>query len=64
MHIHARKTLKPGLAKYAADANLFQLGSTNPKKKFPALGQFTQKFILRMKNSGVKNPWGEFSGSE
>ena len=35
--IHIR-TLKPGLAKYAVDANLFRLGSTNPKKKFPDPG--------------------------
>ena len=33
MHAHSCKTLKPeGLAKYAVDANLFRLGSTNPKK--------------------------------
>ena len=37
--IHIR-TLKPGLAKYAVDANLFRLGSTNPKKKFPDPGWF------------------------
>ena len=28
------------IAKYAMDANLFQLGSTNPKKKIPAPGFF------------------------
>ena len=26
------QTLKPGLAKYAVDVNLFRLGSTNSKK--------------------------------
>ena len=34
------KTLKPGFAKCAVDANLFLLGSTNPEKKFPAPGCF------------------------
>ena len=37
--IHIR-TLKPGLAKYAVDANLFRLGSINLNKKFPASGCF------------------------
>ena len=27
-------------AKYAVDANLFELGSTNPKKKYPEAGYF------------------------
>ena len=33
LHSHACKKLKPVMAKYAVDANLFRLGSTNPKKK-------------------------------
>ena len=37
MHTHAYKTLKPGLAKYAVDANLLRLGSTNPKKNIQPL---------------------------
>ena len=32
---YAWKTLKPGFFWYAIDTNLFRLGSTNPKKKFP-----------------------------
>ena len=30
------KTLKPGLKKYAVEANMFRLRSNNHKKKFPA----------------------------
>ena len=37
---NSTKTLKPGLMKYAADVNLFWLGSIDPKKKFPALDAF------------------------
>ena len=38
---NSTKTLKPGFAKYVIDANLFLLGSTNPKKKkFAAPGCF------------------------
>ena len=40
LHIYACKTLKPGLAKYAVDANLFRLGSTNPKKNSQTLDAF------------------------
>ena len=29
------------IVKYAVDANLFRLGSSNPKKKFPAPGFFS-----------------------
>ena len=36
----AYRTLKPVLAKYAVDANLFRLGSTKTKKKFPNPGCF------------------------
>ena len=32
LHTYHVKTLKPDLAKYAVDANLFRLGPTNPKK--------------------------------
>ena len=38
LKLNSTKTLKPGFAKYDVDANLFRLGSTNPKKKFPAPG--------------------------
>ena len=37
---NSTKTLKPGFSKYDVDINLFRLGSTNPKKKFPAPGCF------------------------
>ena len=34
------KKLKPGFAKYAVDANLFRLGSTNPRKNSQPLIAF------------------------
>ena len=34
LHTYHVKTLKPDLAKYAVDANLFRLGPTNPKKNY------------------------------
>ena len=34
---NSTKTLKPGFVKYAVDANLFRLGSTNPIKKIQPL---------------------------
>ena len=37
---NSTKTLKPGFAKYAVDANLFRLGSTNPKKNYQPLDAF------------------------
>ena len=37
LHTYACKTLKPGLAKYAGYADLFRIGSTEPKKIFPDL---------------------------
>ena len=30
------KIIEEVIAKYAVDANLFRLGSTNPEKKYPA----------------------------
>ena len=40
VHTHACKTLKPSLAKYAVDANLFRLESTNSKKNIQPLDAF------------------------
>ena len=37
LHTYSCKTLKSGLAKYAVDANLFRLGSTNSEKNSQAL---------------------------
>ena len=34
------KNTEETIAKYAVDANLFRLRSTNPKKKYPAPGCF------------------------
>ena len=42
---NSTEALKPGFAKYAVDAYLLRLGSTNPNKKFPALGCF---FLVEM----------------
>ena len=38
--INSTETLKPGFAKYAVDANLFRIGSTNVKDKFAVPGCF------------------------
>ena len=35
LFFYACKTLEPAFFWYAADTNLFRLGSVNPKKKFP-----------------------------
>ena len=46
MHTHACKTLKPGLVKYAVDANLFRLRSTNPKTNSQPLDGFWWEVLL------------------
>ena len=43
MHTHACETRKPGLTKYAVDANLFRLGFTNPEKNSQSLDAFWTK---------------------
>ena len=37
LKLNSTQTLKTGFAKYAVNANLFRLGSTNPKKKYQSL---------------------------
>ena len=50
------------IAKYAVDANLFRLGSSNPKKNIQCLDAFWGGFAptkkkIDVKTSNVKNFW-------
>ena len=45
LKFNSTKTLKPDFAKYAVEANLFQLGSTNRKKNSRSLDAF---FCIRI----------------
>ena len=44
------KIIEENIAKYAVDANLFRLGSTNPKKKIPSAGVWWRAKPLHQKN--------------
>ena len=59
VHTHACKTMQT-FAKYSVDANLFRLGSTNLKKKYPCLGWKKNIYFFFQKCFNIwrkKNPF-------